>query len=476
LVFSSPIFLFLFLPVTLAVYFALPRRWRNPWLLGASLVFYGWGEPKFVAVMLASIVANFLLALWIDRFPDPRRRRLLLAAAVLANIGLLATFKYADFVVENLNSVLAELHAQPLRLPQIALPIGISFFTFHALSYVIDVYRRKVPVQRNPFNIGLYIALFSQLIAGPIIRYHDVAQQLEERSVTRADFAYGVERFIVGLGKKVLIANSLAGPADLIFSIPGAQLTLPVAWLGLACYTLQIYFDFSGYSDMAIGLGRMFGFHFLENFNYPYIAQSMTEFWRRWHISLSNWFRDYLYIPLGGNRVAPGRVYLNLLIVFFLCGLWHGASWTFVFWGLFHGSFLVSERMGLARRMAAWRAPLRHAYLVLVVMVSWVFFRSATLSDAGRFLAAMMGMSPASGLEHPLALYADAQTLLALTIGAIGSTPVMPALKRWLERFHAPPIEIGTSSIRLAAMASILLASAMLLAAGTYNPFIYFRF
>ncbi len=476
MVFSSPIFLFLFLPVTLAVYFALPWRWRNTWLLGTSLVFYGWGEPKFVAVMLASIVTNFLLALWIDCFPDPRRRRLPLAAAVIVNIGLLATFKYADFVVGNLNSVLAELHLQPLRLPDIALPIGISFFTFHALSYVIDVYRRKVPVQRNPFNIGLYIALFSQLIAGPIIRYHDVARQLEERSITRADFAYGVERFIIGLGKKVLIANSLAGPADLIFSIPGDQLTLPVAWLGLACYTLQIYFDFSGYSDMAIGLGRMFGFHFLENFNYPYIAQSMTEFWRRWHISLSNWFRDYLYIPLGGNRVAPWRVYLNLVIVFFLCGLWHGASWTFVFWGLFHGAFLVSERMGLTRRMAAWRAPLRHAYLILVVMVSWVFFRSTTLSDAWGFLAAMTGMSPASGLEHPLALYADAQTLLALTTGAIGSAPVMPMVRRWLEGFPGPVIDIGASGIRLAAMASILMASAMLLAAGTYNPFIYFRF
>lgn len=476
MVFSSPIFLFLFLPITLAGYFLLPKRWRNLWLLATSLLFYGWGEPKFVVVMLASIIINFLLALWIDRFPDPGRRRLPLAAAVIANIGLLAFFKYAEFSADNLNTVLAELHVQPLPVPSIALPIGISFFTFHALSYVIDVYRRTVPVQRNPFKIGLYIALFSQLIAGPIIRYHDVARQLDERNVTRHDFAYGVERFIIGLGKKVLIANSLAGPADLIFSIPGDQLTLPVAWLGLACYTLQIYFDFSGYSDMAIGLGRMFGFHFLENFNYPYISQSLTEFWRRWHISLSNWFRDYLYIPLGGNRVAPWRVYLNLVIVFFLCGLWHGASWTFVFWGLFHGAFLVSERIGLARRIASWRAPLRHAYLVLVVMVSWVFFRSVTLSDAGSFLAAMTGMSRASGLEHPLALYTDLQTLLALTIGAVGCTPVIPAVKGWLDRFGAPSLEIGASGIKLVAMASILMTSVMLLAAGTYNPFIYFRF
>jgi alginate O-acetyltransferase complex protein AlgI len=476
LVFSSPIFLFLFLPLTLAVYFVLPRRLRNFWLLGTSLLFYGWGEPKFVLVMLASIIMNFLLALWIDHYPEPERRRLPLAAAVIVNIGLLATFKYSDFFADNLNAVLVRLHVQPLTVPRIALPIGISFFTFHALSYVIDVYRRTVPVQRNPFNIGLYISLFSQLIAGPIIRYHDVARQLDERRVTRADFAYGVERFIVGLGKKVLIANSLAGPADLIFPIPGDQLTLPVAWLGLACYTLQIYFDFSGYSDMAIGLGRMFGFHFLENFNYPYISQSLTEFWRRWHISLSNWFRDYLYIPLGGNRVAPWRVYLNLLIVFFTCGLWHGASWNFVFWGLFHGAFLVAERMGLARRMGTWPAQLRHGYLLLVVMVSWVFFRSATLSEAWRFLAAMTGMSRASGLEHPLALYIDAQTLLALMIGAVGSTPVLATVGRWLDRFSAPAAEFGTSVVKLAAMASVLATSAMLLAAGTYNPFIYFRF
>jgi len=363
-----------------------------------------------------------------------------------------------------------------LRLPDIALPIGISFFTFHALSYVIDVYRRVVPAQRSLFNIGLYISLFSQLIAGPIIRYHDVANQLEQRSVSRGDFAYGVERFVVGLGKKVLIANSLAGPGDLVFSIPGDQLTLPVAWLGLACYTLQIYFDFSGYSDMAIGLGRMFGFHFLENFNYPYISQSLTEFWHRWHISLSNWFRDYLYIPLGGNRISPRRTYLNLVIVFFLCGLWHGAAWNFVFWGLFHGAFLVAERMGLSRVLTGWRTPWRHVYLLLVVMVSWVFFRASTLSHAWSFLAAMVGLSPASGIEHPLGLYADPLTLLALTAGAIGSMPIVPALGRRLASLPGLSVEIGASAFKLAAMASILLTSVMLLAAGTYNPFIYFRF
>jgi alginate O-acetyltransferase complex protein AlgI len=476
MVFSSPIFLFLFLPITLGVYFLLPWRARNLWLLGASLVFYGWGEPKFVLVMLASIVINFLLALWIGSARSRGGGRLPLTAAVIANIGLLAIFKYTDFITGNLNALLAQLQVSPIALSGIALPIGISFFTFHALSYVIDVYRGEAPVQRNPLTLGLYISLYSQLIAGPIIRYHDVAHQLDKRSVDRADFAYGVERFVVGLGKKVLIANSLAVPADLIFSIPGDQLTLSVAWLGLACYTLQIYFDFSGYSDMAIGLGRMLGFRFKENFNYPYISQSLTEFWRRWHISLSTWFRDYLYIPLGGNRVAPWRVYTNLIIVFFLCGLWHGASWNFVFWGLFHGAFLVAERVGLSRWMAGWVAPLRHTYLLLVVMVSWTFFRSASLQDAWSFLGAMVGLSPASGAEHPLALYADTQTLLALAVGVVASTPVLTIIKRWRDGLTLPRAEIGASVIEGALQAFILLASVMLLAAGTYNPFIYFRF
>src|SRR5215471_8104535 len=344
MVFSSPIFLFLFLPITLAVYFVLPKRARNTWLFAASLVFYGWGEPKFLAVMLASIICNFLLAQWIEKQGNRDRARRVLTLAVAINIGLLAFFKYTDFVVENLNTGLVDLGVRPLTVPSIALPIGISFFTFHALSYVIDVYRGDARALRNPIDMGLYISLFSQLIAGPIIRYHDIAAQLRERWVTRSMFARGVSRFITGLGKKVLIANTLAVPVDLIFTIPSDQLTGGLAWLGVICYALQIYFDFSGYSDMAIGLGLMFGFRFLEKFNYPYISQSITEFWRRWHISLSNWFRDYLYIPLGGNRRGRLRGYFNLVIVFLLCGLWHGASWPFVLWGTWHGLFLVAER------------------------------------------------------------------------------------------------------------------------------------
>jgi alginate O-acetyltransferase complex protein AlgI len=474
MVFSSPIFLFLFLPVTLLVNFALPFRARNYWLLGMSLLFYAWGEPKFALVMLASVGVNYVLARWIDRARRGRGARAGLVTAVVINIGLLVIFKYANFLTDNVNVLLATLRLPPLVVPPIELPIGISFFTFQALSYVIDVYRRDVPVQRNPFALGLYIALFPQLIAGPIVRYHDVARQIVERTVTRSDFAAGVERFVIGLGKKVLIANTLAGPADLIFSVPGDQLTTGVAWFGVLCYSLQIYFDFSGYSDMAIGLGLMLGFRFLENFDYPYISRSVTEFWRRWHISLSTWFRDYLYIPLGGSRVAPVRVYLNLLTVFLLCGLWHGASWTFVIWGLFHGAFLVLERRGLSGLIGRWWSPLRHVYVLLVVMVSWVFFRSATLGEAWGFLGAMAGL--ASGAGQHLGLYLDGEKLLVVAAGLLGAAPIGPLVRGWCERARSPFTDGLVGLCRIAAMTAILLVSSMLLAAGTYNPFIYFRF
>ena len=476
MVFSSPVFLFLFLPITLGVYFVLPRRFRNLWLLAVSLVFYAWGEPKFTAVMLVSIGINYVFARAVDAWRGRPGARLVLAAAVVVNIGLLGVFKYANFIADNMSVALAAAGIPPLNLPPIALPIGISFFTFHALSYVIDVHRRDAPVQPSITTMGLYIALFPQLVAGPIIRYRDVARQLTERVVSRAGFASGVERFVIGLGKKVLIANTLAGPADLIFSIPAHQLTTGVAWLGAVCYAFQIYFDFSGYSDMAIGLGRMLGFNFRENFNYPYIAQSLTEFWRRWHISLSNWFRDYLYIPLGGNRVAPWRVYLNLVIVFFLCGLWHGASWNFVVWGLFHGGFLVVERMGMSAWIARWPRPLRHAYALLVVLVSWVFFRAATLPEAGGMLRAMAGFAPGTGLEHSLALYIDPEKVLALIAGVVGSMPVIAAVKRWHARTGGSALEAPVAFAGVAGLTAVLLASVVLLAAGTYNPFIYFRF
>jgi alginate O-acetyltransferase complex protein AlgI len=476
MIFSSAVFLFLFLPVVLAVYFLLPARLRNLWLLGTSLVFYAWGEPRFVLVMLASIGANYFLALRIGRSKDAGGRKAYMALAVVANLGLLVVFKYADFLVGNLNALLEPLRLAPLSLPGIALPVGISFFTFQALSYVIDVYRREVPVQRNPLDLGLYIALFPQLIAGPIVRYHDVARQLVERVVTRQGFAYGVERFVAGLGKKVLIANTLAVQADLVFAIPADQLTAPVAWLGVVCYTLQIYFDFSGYSDMAIGLGYMFGFRFLENFSHPYVAQSITEFWRRWHISLSTWFRDYLYVPLGGNRGSALRTYRNLVLVFFLCGLWHGASWSFVVWGLLHGFLLVVERMGLARIMARWPRALRHVWTLFFVMIAWVFFRADSLPQAEGFLRAMFGLSPATGVEHSLALYIDGPTILALVAGAVGSTPVLAFARQHLNARSSRPNDALIGASEVVALSIVLLACSMMLAAGTYNPFIYFRF
>jgi len=476
MVFSSPVFLFLFLPVTLAVYYLLPHRARNYWLLATSLVFYGWGEPKFLPVMLASIAANFLLALWIDGEDDTRRRKLIVALAVVLNIGLLVAFKYTNFLADGLNAILRAINEPAILIPAIALPIGISFFTFHALSYVIDIYRRDATALRDPFVMGLYIALFSQLVAGPIIRYHDIAYQLGERRIDRAMFARGVERFVIGLGKKVLIANTAAVPAELIFSLTSDQLTTPVAWLGVLCYTVQIYFDFSGYSDMAIGLGLMFGFRFLENFNYPYISQSVTEFWRRWHISLSNWFRDYLYIPLGGNRGAPWRTYLNLVIVFFLCGLWHGASINFVVWGLYYGLFLVMERMGAGRSIARWWRPLRHVYLLLVVMIGWVFFRAETWPQAFAMLKAMAGMASASESAAALGAYLDVEKIVALAAGVVGSAPLIPAIRSWVEARPQPGVQAVAGVTELAALALVLGTASMLLAAGTYNPFIYFRF
>jgi alginate O-acetyltransferase complex protein AlgI len=342
MVFSSPVFLFLFLPIVLGIYFILPRFMRNCWLLVMSLLFYTWGEHLFTLVMLASIAMNYLSGLLIDRFRGGRGANHVLWASVAANLVLLICYKYSDFLLANLNVLLIAAHWQPLHEKPTHLPIGISFFTFHAISYVIDVHRGNARVQKNFLNFALYESLFPQLVAGPIIRYQDIADQIDRRRETLSGFAYGVIRFITGLSKKMLIANVLAVSADEIFALPSGGLSTSVAWLGAICYALQIYFDFSGYSDMAVGLGHMFGFRFVENFNYPYVSRSIQEFWRRWHISLSTWFRDYLYIPLGGNRVSPRRIYLNLIIVFFLCGLWHGASWNFVIWG----NGMAGMRMG----------------------------------------------------------------------------------------------------------------------------------
>lgn len=480
MVFSSPIFVFLFLPVVLGLYFVLPKTWRNPLLLVGSLGFYAWGESKFIAVLIFSILFNHFCGRIIHASGKTRRARWLLAAAISVNLALLAAFKYGRFLITDIaNPVLTVVGLQPITLWSGHLPIGISFFTFHALSYLIDIYRGSAQAQRSLGTTALYITLFPQLVAGPIIRYKDIAAQFIQRTVTLDDFATGVKRFTIGLGKKMLIANSVAITADQIFALPTGHLTTPVAWLAIICYTLQIYFDFSGYSDMAIGLARMFGFRFLENFNYPYISQSVQEFWRRWHISLSNWFRDYLYIPLGGNRGSERRTYANLVIVFFLCGLWHGASWTFVIWGLYHGAFLVLERLGLGPKLTRWPQPLRRLYTLLVVMVGWALFRADTLPQAGAIIAAMFGFASRTASPISVTSYLSPGLVLAMLAGVVGSAPF--ALL-WTLASAGQPNAVRAAPKMLASLfegawiAAILVLSLVQVAADTYNPFIYFRF
>jgi len=504
LLFTEPLFLFLFLPVLLALYFLRREHstYANWLLLVASVIFYVKGGGAFTWLMLASIAFNYFMAIAVDRARATGRSRQVLAAAITVNLVTLGIFKYANFFADNLNAGLGEFGVPPLSVPHVLLPIGISFYTFHAISYVVDVYRRDASAQKSPVHAALYLLLFPQLIAGPIIRYRHIAGQLARRTVSLDDFSVGVRRFVIGLGKKVLVANTVAEVADKIFGMPHAQLTPAHAWLGVVCYTLQIYFDFSGYSDMAIGLGRMFGFHFPENFRWPYIATTVQDFWHRWHMSLSSWFRDYLYVPLGGSRVTPFRTYVNLVTVFFLCGLWHGASWNFVLWGLFHGTFLVLERLGLARLVQRTWRPLRHAYTLAVVMIGWVLFRAETLPDAVAFLAAMAGRAATAPTPFTVIWYLTPALWLTLAAGAIGSFPIGPSLTRLTERaaatfgsreadgfgatvLSAPSAtELGAflqgrtafNTAGVAFLGLVLIASIVQIAARTYNPFIYFRF
>ena len=478
MVFSSALFLFAFLPPLLAAYFLAPRPARNAVLLAASLLFYAWGERDYTTMLLASIAGNYAAGRWIEAAHSGRSARRRLAAAVAGNLLALFAFKYANFFVENLNPLLALAGLRTIALSPVHLPIGVSFFTFQAISYVVDVWRGDVRAERSPARYALYAALFPHLVAGPIVRYRDLARQLGRRRVTPHGFAEGVRRFVLGLGQKVLLADTLATCADEIFALPPADLGAGAAWLGLACYTLQIYFDFAGYSDMAIGLARLFGFDFAENFRHPYAARSVTDFWRRWHITLSNWFRDYVYIPLGGGRGRPGRVYLNLLVVFLLCGLWHGAAWTFLAWGLWHGAFLVGERAGWGRVLAGAAWPVRHGYTLLAVMGGWVLFRCDTLAHAIGYYAALLGMNDASAALHPLAQHLNGLVATTLIVGVIFSAPLARRIGAWRDRVAATT-RAGAAIVLAgdtAWLAAVFIASAALLAAGTYNPFIYFRF
>ena len=477
MLFTEPTFLFAFLPVLLALYFLPWPGGRNVLLLVFSLAFYASGGGAFTWLILASIGVNYVAAIAIDRARGTPAAWRLLVATVGLNLLSLVTFKYAAFLAGNVNALLRPLGAS-VPVPAIVLPIGISFFTFHAISYVVDVYRRDAVAQKGPIEAALYLLFFPQLIAGPIVRYRDMAAQLSARIVSTDDVAEGIRRFVIGLGKKMLLANVVAGPADRLFALPPGELTTATAWLAVVCYTLQIYFDFSGYSDMAIGLARMFGFRFRENFAHPYVAQSVQDFWRRWHISLSAWFRDYLYVPLGGSRVPPRRVYVNLVIVFVLCGLWHGASWTFVVWGLFHGAFLVLERAGLGARLGRVARPWRHGYTLAVVMVGWVFFRADSLGAAIGMLRALIGGSPALPTPYTVWWYLTPEVAAALVAGAIGSAPVWTAVAARLERAapQGAPMRALPSALLVAALTAVFSGCVMLIAAHTYNPFIYFRF
>lgn len=486
MVFSSTIFLFLFLPLVLCAYFLAGHRVRNLVLLTASLFFYAWGENIYVLLMLASILINYVFGLLIDRARRRGRRgKKAVSWAIALNLAFLGFFKYGNFLVDNLNRILSWLHIQPVTVAPIHLPIGISFFTFQAMSYVIDLYRDEVKVEKNPINIALYISLFPQLIAGPIVRYHDIASRIRQRVTTTTDLTIGIRRFIIGLGKKVLVANVLGRTADYLFTIPASQLPLGLAWIGALAYSLQIYYDFSGYSDMAIGLGRMFGFHFLENFNYPYISRSIREFWRRWHISLSTWFRDYLYIPLGGSRGSTARTYFNLITVFFLCGLWHGASWTFVVWGLFHGFFLILERTAVGNMLKKLPSVLRYGYAMLVVVIGWVLFRADNFAYALGYIQAMFTPGREPLYNSQIFLHINNEFILTMLAALIGMTPLPAAIMRKFSLGAAGSDESGSCSLlgrpvmaacQLAGLGAVYLYSVASIMGGAYNPFLYFRF
>jgi alginate O-acetyltransferase complex protein AlgI len=479
--FTEPAFLFLFLPTVLGLHFLLRgHESRNLLLLVASLAFYATGGGAFVWPMVASIIVNYALAIAIARTQRsaPAWSRALLWLTVGGDLVVLGYFKYADFIVGNVNALMQWAGSQPLPLPKVALPIGISFFTFHAISYVVDVKRGHATAQKNPVHAAVYLLLFPQLIAGPIIRYREIADQLAARRVTWDDFAYGVRRFLVGLGKKVLIADIVSVACDGIFALPDGQLTTPLAWVGITCYTLQIYFDFSGYSDMAIGLAAMFGFRFPENFDYPYVARSIQEFWRRWHLSLSRWFRDYLYVPLGGNRAGALRTYVNLVTVFLLCGLWHGASWNFVAWGAFHGTFLVVERLGLGARLERGPRVLAHAYTLAVVLVSWVLFRADTLDHATRFLAALVGLQGPVTAPFAPSFFVSPLVVASFAAGVIGAGPWAASFgRRALEWRPATRLaRVAVNTLVVAAFAVVFGLATLFVAASSYSPFIYFRF
>ena len=471
MVFSSIEFIFYFLPVVLLVYYLVPKGAKNVVLLIASLLFYAWGAPNFICIFIASMICNFMITNKMHRTLEEKARKGWLAASLVLNIGILAYFKYMNFFVDNLNALLQLAHHNTLDIARIALPIGISFFTFQSISYTVDVYRKVTEPLRHWYDYMLYISLFPQLIAGPIIRYNTIAEQLVSRDITMEDRVAGFYRFAIGLGKKVLIANTVAVVADEVFAMDYATMSSGTAWIGILAYTFQIYFDFSGSSDMAIGIGRMLGFRFSENFNVPYISQSISEFWRRWHITLGGFMKEYLYIPLGGNRISTKRTYFNLTVVFLISGLWHGASWTFVLWGLFHGLFLILDRLFMLDLLKkAGRLP-SILLTFLVVVLGWVLFRAETVGAAAGYYKALFAFR--GGLTTAL----SPQFVLFFALAIVFSfLPVLKIGDRWMERVFG-----GVYSKRMALGLFLIAIMLFFLSVGTlavtdFNPFIYFRF
>lgn len=469
MVFSSDLFIFFFLPAVLLAYYLSPRRTRNLCLLAFSLIFYSWGEPVYILIMLFSTAFDYINGRLIERFrarQKPRAARAVMINSIIVNLGILGFFKYGSFITGSLNTL---LHVG-IKAPEPALPIGISFYTFQTLSYTIDVFRGQVGAQRSLIDFGAYVTMFPQLIAGPIVQYKDIEGQLSSRRETLENFTYGIRRFIVGLSKKVLLANNVGLLWKEISGGGLESLSSGLAWLGALAFSLQIYFDFSGYSDMAIGLGAMFGFRFRENFQQPYRSKSITEFWRRWHISLGAWFREYVYIPLGGSRKGRGRQALNLLIVWGLTGLWHGASWNFVLWGLYFGLLLVAEKLLLPKVLDKIPAFVRHIATLILVVFSWMIFAFEDFGEMRLYLRAMLGLNHAGFLSGELLYYLGTGGLLLIACGLCSLCSVKGAAEK-LERH--PALAFGTETLGLSAL---FFACVCFLVGDSYNPFLYFRF
>lgn len=465
MVFSSTIFIFIFLPLILFLYYSLGKKIKNYILLIASLIFYAWGGIEYLKILIASIILNYSFGILVDKYSNRTMlKKVILTLGVILNLSILFYYKYYDFFIENANV----LFGTNLSLRHIVLPIGISFFTFQGMSYIIDIYRGDGKVNKNPFSVALYISLFPQLVAGPIIKYKTIDKEIRSRKESIEQFSYGINRFVLGLSKKVIIADILGGMADNIFSLYEKGIDTPTAWIGAICYAFQIYYDFSGYSDMAIGLGHMFGFRFMENFNYPYISKSITEFWRRWHISLSTWFREYLYIPLGGNR--KGNVYVNLFIVFLVTGIWHGASWTFILWGIWHGIFIVIERL-IKNKSWYINIPNIIKYLVtmFIVIIGWVLFRADSISQAFGYLEVMFGVNSNASL-YEFTYFINKKLVLWIVVAALGSVPF---ISNKLRKYN------GNKSFEIISTVGIsilFILSIVFIINSTYSPFIYFQF